>query len=231
MRRNRILKRHSVGAGPPSTHAGEAAHEVTPLPVRERTPLPCASVDQPYRCIGTIGAVLGEIRSACSPIVKAVEACLDFARTAKGSDPASPFAPLVVRCRFVSGAARRLCDWNEAVASLSSAGDAQHTAAGIETEPPASFERVPASAIELAGDPPTSARLDISMVPASAPGPFATLPPPRTTRICTSPSGSYAGQLTHPPKGSPCGTPSRTRSAQLDALPPSERRVTPWLVG
>ena len=33
--------------------------------------------------------------------------------------------------------------------------------------------------------------------------------------------GLYAGQLIHPPNGSVCGTPSRTRSARLEAFPPN----------
>jgi hypothetical protein len=57
------------------------------------------------------------------------------------------------------------------------------------------------------------------------------LPPPRVTRTSPSREGSNAVKVTQPPNGSICGTPSSTTRARDEALPPSPRKVAPWLVG
>src|SRR5690348_10712288 len=47
VRRHRILKRHAVRCGASRRDARKAAHQVAPLPVSKRAPLPFALADKP----------------------------------------------------------------------------------------------------------------------------------------------------------------------------------------
>ncbi len=65
----------------------------------------------------------------------------------------------------------------------------------------------------------------------SAPAPYGPAPAPRTTVAAPMVAGGSAVQITQPPKGSFCGTPSSVTSARPAPEPATARSDSPCVVG
>ena len=225
----------SLAVGAVGADRGEAVGEVADLDIGERRKgqavrgRPACSEASAPRV-----PIVAERGAALAFVGEGGEIGLKLDRAGKRRDRARGEARLAVGRGAVRGPALARDDGDEAVAARIGRRDADEAVRRDARHSRRRRRRCRGCRRRRRRTAPSRSRgeaLSSSIVPASAPGPLAPLPPPRTTRIRPSRRGSKAGQAIQPPNGSVCGTPSSISSARLEALPPSARRVAPWLVG